>query len=332
MLAAIIPDKLENIELKDIDMPLAGPGQVLVRLHAAALNRRDWWIQQGQYATLRYPAIVGSDGAGVVETVGEGVDKGLVGQEVIINPAFHWGLKRAAPSSQFAILGMPTQGTLAQYVAVPAAQIAPKPAHLSWAQAAALPLAGLTAHRALFYRAGLQKGEKVLITGAGGGAAQLGLLFALAAGAEVWVTSSSQAKLDFCLQQGAKGGALYTDPNWVQGLKEKAGGFDVVLDSAGGSDFPKLFEVVDLGARISFFGGTAGAWPTMPPQRLFWKQVSLLGTTMGSQEDFADMLALVAKAQLVPTVAEVFPLEKAQAAFDFMGRGEGLGKIVLQIP
>jgi len=332
MLAAILKDRLTDLVLEEISIPAPLAGQAVVRLKAAALNRRDWWVQQGKYAALEYPALLGSDGAGTVDCVGEGVDNAWVGQEVIINPALHWGANRTAPSKDFAILGMPTQGTLAQYVAVPANAIVAKPAHLSWKEAAALPLAGLTAHRALFYRAGLQAGEKVLITGAGGGAAQLALLFAVASGAQAWVTTSTPEKLQTCIEMGAKGGAMYTNPTWDADIKEQAGGFDVVLDSAGGPDFTKLLEVSNLGARIVFFGGTAGPWPAMPPQRLFWKQVSLLGTTMGSPEDFADMVQLVADNQLIPTISHVFTLEDCNQAFTTMGNGAALGKIVVTIP
>jgi NADPH:quinone reductase-like Zn-dependent oxidoreductase len=304
---------------------------VLIRLRAAALNRRDWWIQQGQYASLQYPAIVGSDGAGTIVVVGEGVSSSLLNQDIIINPGLNWGKRRAAPDKAFSILGMPSQGTLAEFVSVPVDHIHAKPTHLSWEEAAAIPLAGVTAHRALFYRAGLKAGEKLLVTGAGGGAAQLALLFGVATGAQVYVTSSSQEKLDACIKIGASGGVLYTTEGWEKALKEQAGLFDVILDSAGGQGFGKLFDVAEQGARITFFGGTAGAWPSIPPQKVFWKQISILGTTMGSKEDFSEMIAFVEKHKIRPTINHIFPLDQTQDAFDLMGQGDGIGKIVIRL-
>ena len=331
MRAAILPDKNQPLRIQDEPMPEIGPGQALVRVKAAALNRRDLWIQRGQYAALRYPALLGSDGAGTVEAVGEGVDGAWVGQEVIINPTIRWGDRQEAPAKDFGILGMPSRGCLADYVAVPAENLAAKPAHLSWEEAAALPLAGLTAYRACFYRGKLKAGQKLLVTGAGGGAAQFALAFGIAAGAEVWVTSSSNEKLNACIGAGAAGGVLYTTEGWDKQLKERAGAFDVGIDSAGGAEFNKLFEVMRDGGRIAVFGGTAGPWPSMPPQRVFWKQLSILGTTMGSPQDFAAMLAFVDTHQLKPAIGAVYELSNVNAAFGAMAAGTHMGKIVVRI-
>ncbi len=331
MKAAVLPAKGATLVIEDVPTPQPGPGEALVRLEAAALNRRDWWIQQGQYGGLQYPAILGSDGAGRVEAVGSTADEAWVGRQVIINPALNWGSDRKAPSKGFGILGMPTQGCLAAYVCVPESNLAPQPAHLSAIEAAALPLAGLTAFRAMFYRGRLQAGEKLLITGAGGGAAQLALHFGLHAGAQVYVTAGSEQKVQACLAAGAAGGICYKNEDWHKDLKAQAGGFDLIIDSAGGADFSKLIDLANDGGRIVLFGGTAGPWPSMPPQRIFWKQVDILGTTMGSPEDFADMLAFVNKHQMRPTVGQHFPLSRVNEAFEAMGRGDGLGKIVITI-
>ena len=331
MKAAILPGKLASLVIEDSPKPVPAAGEALIRLHAAALNRRDLWIQRGQYAALRYPALLGSDGAGVVEEVGAGVDGSWVGKSVILNPSLHWGTRQEAPEKTAGILGMPTAGCLAEYVVVPAENLFEKPAHLSWEEAAALPLAGLTAYRAVFYRGQLKAGQKLLVTGAGGGAAQLALQFGLKAGAEVWVTSSSQEKLARCVKSGAAGGVLYTQEGWEKELKEKAGAFDLIVDSAGGPEFNKLIELVRDGGKIALFGGTAGAWPSLPPQRVFWKQIDILGTTMGSPKDFADMVDFVNRTSLKPTVGLVFSLDQADDALAAMGRGEGIGKIVVRI-
>lgn len=331
MKAAILPGKLAPLILEDTPKPVPAPGEALIRLNAAALNRRDLWIQRGQYAALRYPALLGSDGAGIVEEVGSGVEAGWVGKAVIINPSLHWGTRQEAPEKTSGILGMPTAGCLAEYVVVPAENLFEKPAHLSWEEAAALPLAGLTAYRAVFYRGQLKAGQKLLVTGAGGGAAQLALQFGLKADAEVWVTSSSEEKLARCVDSGARGGVLYTQEGWDKALKEKAGAFDLIVDSAGGSEFNKLIELARDGGKIALFGGTAGPWPSLSPQRVFWKQIDILGTTMGSPKDFADMANFVNRTELRPTVGLVFNLDQADEALAAMERGEGIGKIVVRI-
>lgn len=310
--------------------PVAAPGEAVVTLRAAALNHRDVWIKSGQYAGLKWPCIPGSDGAGVVTAVGAGGDASWLGREVIINPAGHWGGAERAQGAQFQILGLPRDGTLAEKIAVPIEQLASKPAHLDWTEAAALPLAGLTAYRALFARAQLSRGERVLVSGIGGGVATLALQLAVGAGAEVWVTSSSTAKIARAVSLGAKGGFDYQAANWVAEAQQVAGPFDVVVDSAGGEGFGRLIDVVASGGRIVFFGATRGDAP-LPVRKVFWRQISLLGTTMGSPADWSAMNAMVAAQRLRPVVSACFPLEQAAAAFALMERGGQFGKIVLTL-
>jgi NADPH:quinone reductase-like Zn-dependent oxidoreductase len=308
--------------------PVADPGEAIVAIRAAALNHRDVWIKSGQYAGLKYPCIAGSDGAGVVAAVGPGADASWVGREVVINPALDWGDDEAAQGSGFSILGMPRHGTMAERVAVPAAQLAVRPAHLTWEESAALPLAGLTAYRALFTRAGLKPSDRILVTGIGGGVAALALQFAVAHGAEVWVTSSSTAKIDRALALGAKGGFDYRTPGWAAEAARQAGGFDVILDSSGGAGFETLIEAAAGGGRIVFIGATAGNPPGLPLRKVFWRQISLLGSTMGSPRDWEAMLAFAALHRIRPVVSAVFPLERAAEGFAEMERGAQFGKLV----
>lgn len=301
-----------------------------VKLKAAALNHRDVWIKLGQYAGLKYPCIPGSDGAGVVDAVGPGLPMELVGNEVIINAAFNWGPDESAQGKGFSILGLPRDGTLAEAVVVPAIQLAPKPAHLDWAEAAALPLAGLTAYRALFSRGQLKAGDRVLISGIGGGVALYALQFAVGAGAQVWVTSSSGEKINRAIALGAKGGYDYTQPEWAKQAASD-GAFDLIIDSAGGKGFPDLVDVAAPGGRIVFFGATRGDPPALPMRKVFWKQLSLLGTTMGSPSDWNVMIAEVNRTQLKPIVSDTFALAEVGAAFDLMERGGQMGKIVVTI-
>lgn len=304
----------------EVAMPQPAEGEVLVQLQAAALNRRDWWITQGKYPGIIYPIILGSDGVGIAED-----------REVIINPAIDWGSAPAYPSKAFQILGLPKNGTFAEWVAVPQRQLYDKPPHLSMEQAAALPLAGLTAYRALFSKGQLQRGEKVLISGAGGGVALFAFQFAIAAGAEVWVTSGSEAKIERAIAMGASGGANYRDADWHKNLQTQSGGFDVIVDGAGGDGFAGFPKICKPGARIVTYGGTLGAVSGLSPQPVFWKHLSILGTSMGNDQEFADMLEFVNQHKIIPVVDRVFPLSKGLEAISQMSDSKQFGKLVLSI-
>lgn len=322
---------VNQLSVLDVSDPTPAAGEAVVVVRAAALNHRDVWIKSGQYAGLKWPCLPGSDGAGVVTAVGAGVDPSWRGREVIINPSFSWGDGESVQGPQFTILGLPRDGTLAQLISVPVTQLAAKPAHLSWNEAAALPLAGLTAYRALFSRAKLQAGERVLISGIGGGVALFALQFALAAGAEVWVTSSSPQKIARAQALGAKGGYNYRDSNWAAAAMKDTNGFHVVVDSAGGEGFGHLVDAAISGGRIVFYGATRGE-ATLPLRKIFWRQISLFGTTMGSPADWAAMTGFVAKHGIKPVVSDVFSLDRAGEAFGLMERGDQFGKIVVTMP
>lgn len=332
MNAAVITEVKKPVVFQTVPDPAAASGRAIVRLKAAALNHRDLWIQLGLYAGIKLPVIPGSDGAGVVESVGDPADQSWVGREIIINPSLDWGHDTWAQGPQFRILGLPDSGTFAEKISIPVANLAPKPAHLSWQQAAALPLAGLTAWRALFTRAQLTGGERVLVTGVGGGAALFALQFAAAAGAEVWVTSSSPEKIARAQTLGAAGGVNYRDADWPAQLQKKAGGlFDVIIDSAGGEGFGKLIELTRPGGRIAFFGATTGNPPGLDLRKSFFRQITILGTTMGSPADFHGMQQFVEMHRLAPVVDKVFPLAETEAAFRHMEAAAQFGKIGLTI-
>ncbi|MBF9142339.1 zinc-binding dehydrogenase [Hymenobacter properus] len=318
----------------DVPTPTPGPGEILVRLHAAALNHRDVWIQKGQYAGIKLPCTLGADGAGEVAAHGPNVpaDAPAVGARVLLYPGLRWGSNPKVQAKDFVVRGMPDPGTFAEYTSLPAEYVRPLPAHLSFEQGAALPLGGLTAYRASFTRAQVQPGERVLVTGIGGGVALLAAQFCAARGAEVWVTSSSEEKIARAQQLGAKGGINYKVDNWVKTLIQQAGGpFDVIIDSAAGPAFNALLDAAAPGGRIVFYGGTLGNIPDLPPAKVFWKQLSVLGSTMGSLQDFDNMLALVTEKNIVPVVDQVFPLAEGEAALRRMEAGAQFGKIVLKI-
>ena len=321
----------ERLVLEQAASPEPGPGEAIVALRAAALNHRDAWIRKGLYAGIRLPVILGSDGAGEVADVGQGVDPSWVGRHVVINPSLGWGSDPRVQGSAYRILGLPDNGTYAERVKVPAENLFPKPDALSWEAAAAVPLAGLTAYRALVTRARVQPGETVLITGIGGGVATMALVISRHLGARVVVTSASDAKLARARQLGADGGANYTREDWgkqVQALCD--GGPDVIVDSAGRDVFPTLLDIVKPGGRIVTFGATTGSPATLEVRRIFWKQVSILGSTMGTPAEFGELLALF-DGRVAPVVDRVFPLAAAADAHRRMDHGDQLGKIVLEI-
>ena len=332
MKALVLEDVNQPLRLQELPDLKPGPGEVVVALEAAALNHRDLWIRQGQYAGLKFPIILGSDGCGRVIACGPEVDASWAGQSVIINPGLHWGERSQAQADGFRILGLPDNGTFAEQVCVSASQLAPKPAHLDSVHAAALPLAGLTAYRALFSRAQLQPGETVLVTGIGGGVAIFVLQYATAVGAKVFVTSGADGKLERAAQLGAAGSANYKEANWSKKLKDQVpAGFDVIIDSAGGDGFLELIELAAPGGRIAFFGATRGDPAKFPMRRVFWKQLSILGSTMGSPADFGDMLRLVNEHRITPLADRTFPLAHGNAALDAMEAAAQYGKLVLTV-
>lgn len=313
------------------EKPTAGPGEAIVQIKAAALNHRDVWIQYGRYFTKDYPAILGSDGAGIVTEVGEGVHESWLGQEVVIDPSTDWGNNPQAHSREYKVLGMPEDGAFADFVKVKASNLHRKPAHLSFEEAAALPLAGVTAWRAMFTKCGLKAGERLLITGAGGGVALFAVQFGVAAGAEVWVTSGSDEKIEKAKALGATGGINYKKENWGKELKAEVGGFDVSIDGAAGEGFVQLVKLAKPGGRIGIYGGTTGMIGQINPAEIFWKQLAIHGSTMGTNQDFADMIAFVAEKQVKPVVDIVFPLEETEQAMRYMEAGKQFGKIVLRV-
>lgn len=322
--------KPENVRVEEVAMPVPGAGEVRVALEASALNRRDVWITVGAYPRIKLPSISGSDGAGVVDAVGAGVDAAMIGREVVIYPARDWGDDPRGGGPNFRVLGMPDQGTFAEFICVPAANVVAKPAHLSWVQAAAFPLAGLTAWRALITHGEVQRGQKVLVTGIGGGAAGFALLWAKFHGAEVYVTSGSDEKLAVARGLGAKGGVNYRTAGWDKALREMSGGIDIVIDSAGGTVVNQALNTLNVGGRFVFFGATLGNPPEgLEMAKLFFRQVRIQGTTMGRPEEFAAMVAFINRHRIEPVVDQTFKFSDAAAAYQRMYASEQMGKLVL---
>ena len=321
----------EVLEYKEIPTPTPEPGQALVRLKAAGLNHRDVWQRKG-YAE-KDPTILGSDGAGIVESVGRKEDNFWEGQEVVINPSLYWGDKEDAPGPGFQILGIPTPGTYAEYVVVPVENLAAKPAHLNFVQAAALPLAGLTAWRGIFTQGQLRPGQTLLLPGIGSGVAGMALMFAKKAGVRVIVTSSDEEKLAKAKAQGADIAVNYTQADWEQQVQDQAGtaGVDMVLDHSGEKTIPAGLRLIRPGGRVVFLGVTTGTECRFNIREAFYRQIHLTGTTMGSPREFEAMFRFVGMNKLVPEVNHRFPLEQAAQAHALMEQGGQYGKIMLEI-
>lgn len=331
MKAVILNGINQPFEYTEVPKPAAGPGEVVVQIKAAAFNHRDIWIQQGQYAGLRFPSIQGSDGSGIVTEVGEGVDQSLLGKEVVINPSLNWGDNPHTQAKDYIILGMAQDGTFAEYVKIAARLVHEKPKHLSFEQAAAFPLAGLTGYRALFTRAMAKPGDTVLITGVGGGVALHCMQFAVAMGCNVYVTSGSEEKIAKAVAMGAKGGVNYKNENWHKELLKLSGGFDAIVDSACGDVFAKLVDLCKPAGRIAFYGATLGAFNSGVPAKIFWKQLTICGSTMGNDEEFKQMVNFISQHKIVPVVDSVYELKDANEAALRMQRGEQFGKIILYL-
>jgi NADPH:quinone reductase-like Zn-dependent oxidoreductase len=319
------------LEVKEMKQPVPVKDQVVVKLHAASLNHRDLWVRKEQTQVSSNGIILGSDGAGVVEAVGEESDPSLIGKKVIINPSLEWGKEAAFQGDSFKILGYPDNGTFASWIVMSKKYIHDKPEHLTLQEAAAVPLSGLTAYRALFTKARLRPGEKVLITGIGGGTALWVLQLALAFHAKVYVTSSSKEKIDRAIALGAADGFNYNDANWVDQAKKTTRGFDVIIDSASGPQFKNLMEVAVPGGRIVVFGRTAGDIENLPSRLIFNKQLTIHGSLMGTRDEFLSMLDFIEKKNIKPVIDVTYKLTDINEAMKRMESGGQFGKIVLTI-
>lgn len=315
----------------EMEKPVPGIGEVVIQLKNASLNRRDLFITYGMYPGMKLPCILGADGAGVVHSIGDNVESLNEGDEVVINPGIEWGEDIRFNSPAFHILGMPENGTYAEYVKVPAESVYRKPSYLTWAEAAALPLAALTAYRALFTRGEWKKGDAVFIPGIGSGVALFSLQMAVAGGARVFVSSSSDEKIEWAKKLGAAGGANYRNEGWVKMLQREMGGADLVIDGIGGETFKDLIQLVKPGGKIVNFGATSGIVPELVLPRIFFKQIDIRGTTMGSPQEFAAMLTLFEQHKIRPVIDKQFPLQNAVSALKYMEENQAFGKIVIDI-
>ena len=332
---------LEHLAVRELPAPeIEAPGDVRVRVQAAALNHLDLFVADGlPGGSSTFPHIVGSDGAGVVESVGPDVTRVRPGDRVMINPGLSCGRCPACLAGEeslcptFRIVGEHRPGTAAEYVVLPEGNLAPVPPAMPWPQAAAFSLATLTAWRMLTTRAALRPGETVLIWGIGGGVAMAALQIARHLGARTVVTSGSDAKLDAARRLGADAAVNHAAADVVAEVRRatEGRGADVVADSVGQARWQDSLRALRRGGRLVTCGATSGPMVSIDLRRLFWRQWSLLGSTLGSRREYEAIVALAHQGLLWPVVDRAVPLAEGCAAFARLERGEQMGKLVIEV-
>ncbi|KAF9975570.1 hypothetical protein BGZ73_000783 [Actinomortierella ambigua] len=311
-------------------------GQALVKIDAVAFNHREVWIRKGQYPGIKFGAILGADGVGTVVDVKAGVRKDLAkGDRVLLMPSVGWNADPRGPEdASYSILGGGREpGVFAEYALAHEDDLVKAPGHLSDTEAASLPLAGLTAWRAVFTKGQVCSGQNVLITGIGGGVALFALAFSVAVGANVFVTSSDDSKIIKAVSLGAKGGVNYKDETWGKKILSVTGGelLDVVIDGAGGAGMRHYTSALRPGGVIVSYGMTTGPKVDFTMSAVL-KNIEIRGSTMGSREEFRNMVSFVDKHKIKPVVSQVWQgLEFSEEAFETMRSGKQFGKLVLTL-
>ncbi len=324
------------VVVEQMDDPSPGPGEVRIRVEAASLNHLDLWLRRGIPVDIPMPHIGGSDVAGVVEAVGEGADPGWVGRRVVADPSVGYDWYELArfpgpPPTPYTVVGEHTQGGFAEFATAPAANLVEAPSHVSCETAAAAALAGVTAWRGLMSRGALRAGERVLVTGASGGVSTMAIQFAKAAGAEVFALTSP----DWAEQVQALGADRVfdrTDAAWGKEVYLASGkrGVDLCLDSVGQAIWERLVRALAVGGRLVSFGATTGPVGDVDIRLLFWRQLSILGSTMGTPAEFREAMGQVFAGVATPPVHRVFPLEETRAAHELLEAGGVFGKVVVK--
>lgn len=316
-----------GLSYRQLDKPEPSKGEIRVKLLAAGLNHRDLFVLH-RHDSADPALVIGSDGAGIVDAVGAGVDESRIGEEVMINPGLGWRENSDAPPAGFEIVGLPFHGTFAEYIIIPEENAVAKPEFLSWEEAGVTSLAGITAYRALFTRGKLKAGMKVFIPGIGGGVATFLLQFAVAAGAEVYVSSRSEEKRQAALKLGAKG-AVDSNGDWQAELGGI--GMDLVIESVGAATFNQSMALLRKGGTIVTFGSSTGDTFEFNLREFFYGQYNLLGSTMGSAEEYLEMLSFIESHGIKPVIDDVYTLDQYKEAFSKLEEAKQLGKIAFRI-
>ena len=338
MLAALFHENggPEVVTVEDMDIPRPRPGEVRIRVEASSMNHLDLWMRRGLPIEIPMPHIGGADIAGVVDKTGPGTIRTLLGKRVVVNPSLEYDWYRLAPglgsgAEPFQIIGEHTQGGFAEYAVVPAMNVVEIPDHVSSATAAAAALAGVTAWRGLTSRGGVRKHHRVLITGASGGVSSMAVQFARHLGAEVYAVTSSEERARRIRALGAHHVFDRTTTDWSKEIFRATGkrGINVCLDSVGEAIWPQLVRSLAVGGRLVSFGATTGPGGKIDIRLLFWRQLSILGSTMGTPEEFQEAMELVFRRVATPPIHAVLPLSEARRAHELLEAGDVFGKLVL---
>jgi zinc-binding alcohol dehydrogenase/oxidoreductase len=316
-----------ELKVKDMETPTAGEGQVVVALKVAGLNRRDLYIPNRR-GEDKEALILGSDGAGIIESIGKGVQNVKEGDEVIINPGLRWYDNSDAPPAEFDILGMPDHGTFGEKIVISSEQVEQKPSHLSWEEAGVLALSALTGYRALFTKGQIKEGETVFIPGAGSGVSTYLISFAKNVGARVIVTSRSEEKLEKAKALGADV-VLLDSEDWVKQLENET--VDLVIDSVGRATFKRSLDVLKKGGRMVIFGATTEDTIDFDLRSFFYGQYQLFGSTMGSRQELRALLDHMKNFDMHPIVDKTFTIDNMQEAFDYLEVNKQFGKIAIKL-
>ena len=329
----------EVVNLEELPAPEPKPGEVVVAVKAAAMNHLDIWVRIGWAGLkLAFPHVLGSDVAGVVESVGAGVTGVKPGDEVVVNPSLGCGRCEQCLSGRenlcrrFSILGEHVSGGMAGKLAVPARNVLPKPKNLSFEEAAAVPLTFMTAWHALVARAQLRLGETVLVHAAGSGVGVAAVQIAKLLGATVIATAGSDAKLERARALGADHVVNYETQDFVQEVRRitEKRGVEVVFEHVGKKTWEKSILAAGIGGRIVTVGATTGYDPLTDLRHVFFRQLSILGSTMGTGGELLEVLRYVGEGKLRPVVDKVLPLAEARQGQDLLSNRAQFGKIVLR--
>lgn len=322
----------ENINLVNYSLPELNKDEAIVKIKFSSINHRDIWITQGLYGGIKLNCILGSDCSGIIVKPSKNSLNFEIGEEVIINPSLNWGVNNSHQIEKgYKILGMPDNGTFAEFVIINEKNIYRKPDYLSFEEASALPLAGMTAFRASMIKPIINSKTNVVITGIGGGVASMCLMFLKTKTDNIFVTSGDDSKIEKAIAIGAKGGVNYKNSDWINNLLDlTSGNINVIIDGTGGDVLNSLIDKISYGGQIVSYGATLGAINNFNMNKFFWKQLTFMGSTMSSDKEFKDMLDYCKYYKLKPVIDSVFNLNDYLNAFNKMAEGKQFGKIVMK--
>ena len=324
-------ENLGSAKMVELERPPIKVNQVLIKVLAVSLNQRDLRMIDGTYTyKFEWGKVLGADCCGQIVKCGAGIIDFQVGDLVVVNPNVKWGDVDAIPSADYSILGSPLDGVMQEYIAIDEAAVFAKPEHLSVEESSCLPLTGLTAYRALFTKGGCKAGDVLFIPGISGNVSQMVFQFAKALNSEIHVSSSKDHNIDKAIKAGAKSGYNYKKESLEDFCLRSSLKFDLVVDSIGGDQLNNYIKQMRTAGRIAVYGSMKGVVPHFDIVPFYYKQLSLIGTLMGNDNEFKQMIGFVSQYQVRPTIDSVFGFEEINTAFSFLRTNKHYGKVVVK--